>query len=262
MLGLESIRKSEAIVQDIALAPLSLDDVGRLITDSLHDQRARIEPLARLVHQKTAGNPFFAIQFLTALAEEHLLEFDRRKVAWRWDIDRICAKQITDNVVDLMVGKLNRLPEAPREALKQLSCLGNRTETGVLMMVQGASEEEIHSGLRQAVREGFVFYRGGSYRFVHDRVQEAAYSLIPEEMRAEVHLRIGRLLMSMMPLDELAESIFDIVNQLNRGIALISDRNEKQRVAELNLRAGKKAKASTAYAAACAYLSIGTALLD
>jgi PAS domain S-box-containing protein len=262
MMGLDSIRKSEAIVRDIVLAPLSLDDVGRFITDSLHHQRPRTEPLARLVHQKTAGNPFFAIQFLTALAEERLLEFDRREAAWRWDIDRIRAKRIADNMVDLMVEKLNRISETAREALKQLSCLGNRAETGVLMMVQGASEEEIHSGLREAVREGFVFYLGGSYRFVHDRVQEAAYSLIPEETRAEVHLRIGRLLVSIMPADELAENIFDIVNQLNRGAVLNSDRNEKQRVAELNLRAGKKARASTAYAAACIYLSMGMALLD
>ena len=262
MVGLDSIRKSGAIVREIVLAPLSLDDVNRLIADSLHHERARTEPLAQLVQQKTAGNPFFAIQFLTALAEERLLEFDRREAAWRWDIDCIRAKRITDNVVDLMVVKLNRVSETARQALKQLSCLGNRAETAALTMVQGASEEEIHSGLREAVREGFVLSLDGSYRFVHDRVQEAAYSLIPEEMRGEVHLRNGRLLMSMMPADELAENIFDVANQLNRGAALISDRIEKRRVAELNLRAGKKAKASTAYAAACTYLSMGMTLLD
>ncbi|MBV9297801.1 MAG: serine/threonine-protein kinase PknK, partial [Verrucomicrobia bacterium] len=262
MLMLDSIRKTDAILQDIVLAPLSLDDVGQLITDSLHQERARTEPLSRLVHQKTAGNPFFAIQFLTALAEERLLEFDRCEADWRWDIDHIRAKRITDNVVDLIIGKMNRLPDAAREALKQLSCLGNEAETFLLTMVQGASEEEIHSDLRDAVQEGFVVCLGGSYRFGHDRIQEAAYALIPEKMRAEVHLRIGRLLMSRMSADERAENIFDVANQLNRGAALISDPTEKQRVAELNLRAGKKAKASMAYDAASTYLSVGGALLD
>jgi PAS domain S-box-containing protein len=262
MLMLEAIRKTGAIVQDIVLATLSLDDVGQFITDSLHQKRERTEPLSRLVHQKTAGNPFFVIQFVTALAEEHLLEFDRCEAHWRWDIDGIRAKRITDNVVDLIIGKMNRLPDTAREALKQLSCLGNKAETVLLTIVRGASEEELHSALREAVREGFVVRQGDAYKFVHDRVQEAAYALIPEEMRAEVHLRIGRLLMSIMPADELAENIFDVVNQLNRGAVLISDPNEKQRVAELNLRAGRKAKASTAYAAACTHLSIGVALID
>ena len=262
MVGLESIRRSEAIVQDIVLAPLSLNDLGRLITDTLHQEGARTEPLARLVHEMTAGNPFFAIQFLTVLAEEHLLEFDRRESAWRWDMDRIRAKRITDNVVDLIVEKLTRVPETTREALKQLSCLGSRAEIAVLTMLQGTSEEETHSGLREAVRDGFVACSGGSYKFVHDRVQEAAYSLIPQEKRAEVHLRIGRLLMSIMPAEELAEKIFDVANQVNRGASLISDRNEKWRVAELNFRAGRKAKTSTAYAAACTYLSVGAILLD
>ncbi len=262
MLRLDSIRKTEAIVRHIVLAPLSLDDVSRLIADSLHQDRTRTKPLARLVHEKTAGNPFFAIQFLTALFEENLLEFDGREATWRWDVSRIQARRITDNVVDLMVGKLNRLPFNAREALKQLACLGNSAKADDLTMVHSQSEEEIHACLREAVREGFIFCLKGSYRFAHDRVQEAAYSLIPEKMRAEVHLRIGRLSLSTMRANELAENIFDVANQLNRGAALISDPNEKQHVAELNLRAGRTAKASTAYAAACTYLSAGMALLD
>jgi predicted ATPase len=129
-------------------------------------------------------------------------------------------------------------------------------------MVRGGPENELHSDLRTALREGLVVCLGGSYRFVHDGVQEAAYSLIPEEMRPEVHLRIGRQLMVRMSADELAENIFDVVNQINRGAALICELNEKHSVAELNLRAGKKAKASTAYAAGCTYLSAGMALVN
>jgi PAS domain S-box-containing protein len=262
MLRLDSIRKAKATVRDIALAPLSFDDVGQLIADSLRQERTRTEPLAQLVHEKTAGNPFFAIQFLTALAEERLLEFDPREGAWRWDLNRIRARRITENVVDLLVGKLTRLPDIARETLKQIASLGNTAETSTLMMVRGGPENELHSDLRAALREGLVVRLGGSYRFVHDGIQEAAYSLIPEKMRAEVHLQIGRLLMVRMSADELAENIFDVVNQLNRGAALIYELNEKHRVAELNLRAGRKAKASTAYAAACTYLSAGMALVN
>jgi PAS domain S-box-containing protein len=262
MLRLESIRKAKAIVREIALAPLSLDDVGQLIADSLHQERTRTEPLARLVHEKTAGNPFFAIQFLTALAEERLLEFDPREGAWRWDVNRIRARRITENVVDLLVGKLTRLPDITRETLKQIASLGNSAETTTLTMVRGGPENELHSDLRAALREGLVVRLSGSYRFVHDGIQEAAYSLIPEEMRAGVHLQIGRLLMARMSADELSENIFDVVNQLNRGAALIYELNQKHCVAELNLRAGRKAKASTAYAAACTYLSAGMALVN
>jgi PAS domain S-box-containing protein len=262
MLSLDSIRKAKATVREIALAPLSLDDVGQLIADSLHQDGTRTEPLARLVHEKTAGNPFFAIQFLTALADERLLEFDPREGAWRWEVNRIRARRITENVVDLLVGKLTRLPDITRETLKQISSLGNSAETAALTMIRGGPENDLHSDLGAAVREGLVVRVGGSYRFVHDGIQEAAYSLIPEEMRAEVHLQIGRLLMARMSADELSENIFDVVNQLNRGATLIYELNEKHCVAELNLRAGRKAKASTAYAAACTYLSAGMALVN
>jgi predicted ATPase/signal transduction histidine kinase len=259
MLTLDSIRKTKAIVRQIVLAPLSLEDVDQFVADSLRQDRARTWPLARLVHEKTAGNPFFTIQFLTALAEEHLLEFDPLEMSWRWDIARIRAKGFTDNVAELMVGKLKRLPVATRKVIKQLACLGNSAEITSLITVHGGSEEEIHSAFWQAVREGFVLRRSGSYKFLHDRVQEAAYALIPKQQRAELHLRIGRLLLAKMTPDEIARNVFDLVNQLNSGLSLISDLDERHRVAELNLYAARKAKASTAYASACIYL---TAAMD
>ena len=262
LLRLDSIRNAKAIVRDIVLAPLSFDNVNRLIADSVLQERTSTVALARLVHKKTAGNPFFTIQFLTVLAEEHLLAFDSRERAWRWDIDRIRARAITDNVADLLIKKLNRLPERTRTALKQLACLGNNTDTATLTMLRGGSEAEVHSDLREAVLEGSVVRLDGSYKFVHDRIQETAYALIPDEARAEAHLRIGRLLIERMSPAAIEENIFDVVNQLNRGAALIFDWNEKQRVAELNFLAGKKAKTTTAYAAACAYLSAGATLLD
>jgi PAS domain S-box-containing protein len=261
-LMLESIRKTKMSLSEIVMAPLSLDDVSSLLADSLHQERPRTESLARLVHEKTEGNPFFAIQFISALAEEHLLEFDRHIVSWRWDIDHILSRRITDNIAELLVGKLNRAPETAREILKQLSCFGNRIEIAVLAMVQGLSDEELHSALREALQEGFVVHLGNSLRFAHDRIQEAAYSLIPEEMRGEAHLRLGRRLMSVMSAEELEEDIFAVVTQVNRGVTFISDRNEKLRVAELNVRAGRRAKTQTAYEAAWDYLSVGASLLD
>ena len=137
-----------------------------------------------MVYEKTGGNPFFAIQFLTALAEESLLRFDRRldqgASGWTWDLDRIRAKSYSDNVVDLMVGKLQRLSDTTQVALQRLACLGNVAEITTLSMVFGQSEEGIHTGFLDAARNGLIFRMEGYYSFPHDRIQEAAYALIPE----------------------------------------------------------------------------------
>jgi PAS domain S-box-containing protein len=258
---LGAIRKAGAVTQEIVLAPLGLDDVGRLVAAALHCERDAAHPLAQLVHEKTGGNPFFAIQFLMALAEEGMLAFDPEAAAWIWDLARIRAKGYTDNVVHLMVRKLRRLPDSTQEALKQLACLGNAVEIATLTLVHGESEEEIHTALWEAARTGLILRQEGSYAFLHDRVQEAAYALIPEGERAAAHLRIGRVLASLTAAAELEERIFEIVNQLNRGAALIDLREERERVAELNLIAGKRAKTSTAYASAMNYLAAGHALL-
>jgi PAS domain S-box-containing protein len=255
------IRKAGARIEEIVLAPLTLKDVSRLVADAMHGERDTVYPLAQLLHEKTGGNPFFAIQFLTALAEEGLLAFDSATRAWQWEMNRIHAKGYTDNVVHLMVGKLKRLSNTTQDALKQLACLGNVVEFATLTLVQGKSEEEIHTALWEATRAGLVLHRDGSYAFLHDRVQEAAYALIPESERAAEHLRIGRVLMSRTPPDDIEEKIFEIVNQLDRGTALISLQGERERVAELNLIAGKRAKTSTAYASALNYLIAGRALL-
>src|SRR3982075_4313904 len=198
---LAKIRRAGAAVEEIVLAPLSIDDLDQLLMDSLHCEPHRARPLAQLMHEKTGGNPFFAIQFFTALAEEGLVAFEPVAAAWQWNIDRIRAKSYTDNVVDLMTGKLRRFSATTQEALKQLSCLGNSVKISTLLAVHGGSEEEIHTELWEAVRAGLVLRLGGSYTFVHDRVQDAAYALVPEKARAEVHLRIGRVLLASMTAD-------------------------------------------------------------
>jgi PAS domain S-box-containing protein len=255
------IRQIGSRVQEISLTPLTRDFVGQLIADALGSESARAAPLAGLVHEKTAGNPFFLMQFLDALAEEGLLAFDHDQAQWCWDLERIHAKGFTDNVVDLMVSKLHRLPLETRTAVQQLACLGNRAEIAILSIALGTSEEQVHAALGVAVRLDLIERLPGWYRFVHDRVQEAAYTLMPDELRAEAHLRIGRLLAAHTPPEKHEEAIFEIVNQLNRGAALITVMEEREQLADLNLVAGKRAKASSAYASALAYLSAGAALL-
>ena len=248
-------------MQDIVLTPLGRDDLGQMLADSLHCEPERAAPLAELIHEKTTGNPFFAIQFISALADEGLLSFDYGEGRWVWDLRRIHAKGFTDNVVELMVGKLNRLPPETQKALQQFACMGNSAEFEMLRMVYPGSVEDMHDHLWEAVRSGLIFRADDSYRFLHDRVQEAAYSLIPEELRAEAHLRIGMLLAAHTPPAKREEAIFEIVNQLNRGSHLILSVEERERVADLNLIAGRRAKTSTAYDSALKYLRAGSALL-
>src|SRR6202163_4674511 len=259
---LDAIRDADVRVREIMLAPLGLDDVDRLIADALHCEPERARPLAELVQEKTGGNPFFAIQFFIALADEGLLAFDQVAAAWQWNIDRIRAKSYTDNVVDLMAEKLKRLSSTTQEALKQLACLGNIAPIATLALVHRTTEEAIHAALWEAVRADLVVHQASAYKFLHDRIQQAAYSLIPDEQRADVHLHIGHVLLAGMTADELAEHLFDIANHFNRGATQLVDRDEKVQVAAIELRAGRKAKASMAHASACVYLGAGTALLD
>ena len=257
---LAGIRKAGASITEIKLGPLSQEDVARLITDTLQGEVGAVVPLAQAIYKKTAGNPFFTIQFLSALEQERLLAFDYAHGCWRWDLGRIHAKQYTDNVVDLMVGKLTRLPTETQKALQQLACLGNTASVTTLSVVYGVEEPQVHSDLFEAVRAEMVERQEGSYRFIHDRVQEAAYSLIPEAQRADAHLRIGRLLATHTPSEKRDEAIFEIVNQLNRGAKLVTSQDEKEQLAEFNLIAGKRAKASTAYVSALSYLVAGGVL--
>jgi PAS domain S-box-containing protein len=259
---LAAIREAGASTQEIVLSTLGLDDVGRLVAEAMRCERNSAGPLAQLVHEKTGGNPFFAIQFLTVLAEEGLLRFDRDAAGWGWDLGRIRAKGYSDSVVDLMVGKLQRLPDMTQGALQQLACLGNAADIATLSVVFGQSEEEIHALFLESGRAGLVLRLEGSYAFLHDRIQEAAYALIPERERARVHLRIGRVLLVNLTADGLAEHLFDVANQLNRGTSLLIDHDEKVQVAAINLRVGRKLKASAAYASARAHFAAGMALLD
>jgi len=256
MLTLNDVRRRGATLDTIKLSALSIEDLGRLMTDTFRSDLATIEPLTRLVFEKTAGNPFFAIQFLGTLDQEGLLYFDSERRRWRWDIPGIRSKNYTDNVAQLIAGRLERLPAESRQALATAACLGDSFELSTLALVEDQAPEAMALALGAAEREAVLLRLDGSYKFLHDRVREAAYALIAEEKRAEIHLHIGRVLYA-----EMDERLFDVASHFNQGLALISDQEERRRVAELDLLAGRKAKASSAYPEASAFLASGAELL-
>ena len=261
MRSLDAIREAGGRVRDIVLSPLTPSDVGRLVGAALHASPDTATPLAEMVYEKTGGNPFFTIQFLTHLAEEKVLAFDPRVGRWAWDLPRIRTKGYSDNVADLMVVKLVRLQPETQNALKWFAALGNTADFATLGLVLERSVDGVHGALWEAVRAGLVLRQEATYAFLHDRVQEAAYSLIPEPSRTETHLRIGRILVSSLTREAIAERIFEVVDQLNRGAALVDSPAEREQIAELDLEAGKRAKLSTAYLAALTYLAAGAEFL-
>ena len=217
-------------------------------------------PLAELIHEKTAGNPFFAIQFISALADEGLLSFDYGRAALGLGPGRIHAKGFTDNIVELMVGKLNRLPAETQEALQQFACMGNSAEFEMLRMVYQGSVEE-HAGRSVGGRAvGLILVADDSYRFLHDRVQEAAYSLIPKRSArrgSPAHRHAARRAHTSGNAKK--PSSRSSINSI-AAAHLIASVEERERVAELNLIAGRRAKTSTAYDVGVQYLRAGTSL--
>jgi PAS domain S-box-containing protein len=250
-----------AAVHEIRLGPLTPEHVRALVSDVLRCDEQRVAPLADVVHAKTAGNPFFAIQFLHMLAEENVLVMEGAARRWSWDMRPIEAAAHTDNVADLMCARLNRLPAACRDALRELACIGHRASAQSLALVRRTTEEVIHAELDAAVQQELVERTGNSYRFSHDRVQEAAYALTPASAQAASHLRIARLLAPQLSDDSDDATVFEIAGQFNRALDLIASNHERLAVAQLNLRAGIRAKQSAAYDAALRYLHAGAALV-
>ncbi|MDC0677624.1 AAA family ATPase [Sorangium atrum] len=260
-LTLAEAQRRGAAVSELVLAPLSAAHVGALVAEAVHAPDAQVEPLSQLVHEKTGGNPFFVLQFLFELHQEGLITLDAEQRVWRWDIAAIRDKGFTDNVVELMVGKLKRLSIPARDALELAACLGSSLDLDTLAIVARRSAEALRDALEEAAREVLLLRRSSGYRFLHDRVQQAAYSLIPPEQLAEVHLRIGQLLVKAQRADERDASLFDVVGHLNRGAALLRSQAERDELAALNLRAGRKAKAAAAFQSAAALFAAGLSLL-
>ena len=256
---LDTLRAGGAVVREIAVGPLGGSEVDRLVADTVHRSAAEAAPLARLVRDKTGGNPFFVIHFLTGLYSKGLITFDRATGRWTWDMARVRAERMTDNVVELMVAKLRELPRQTQEALSLAAHIGAIVDARAMADVLGRDPEPV---LDAAVEQDLMLRIDHSCRFPHDRVQEAAYSLVPESDRAGLHLEIGRRLWARTPPAERGERTFEIATQLNHGASLIDSPEERESLAEINLAAGKRAKESAAYASALTYLTAGCALLS
>ncbi|GAA6615062.1 AAA family ATPase [Scytonema sp. NUACC26] len=293
MLTLDEIEKASARVNTLTLTALSQADVNHLIADALSCATQQALPLTELVYQKAKGNPFFTTQFLKALHEDGLITFDWEVGCWQCDVAQVRALALTDDVVEFMAQQLQKLPPNTQEILKLAACIGNQFDLETLAIVSEKSQIETASDLWKALQEGFIipinevykFYQESEltienslqtrsapelwllapesccYKFLHDRVQQAAYFLIPDAQKQVAHLKIGQLLLAYTPVAKLDEKLFEIVNQLNIGRSLIVNLSEQIELAQLNLKAGQKARAATAYTAAFEYCTTGIALL-
>ncbi|MCE7987804.1 MAG: GAF domain-containing protein [Caldilinea sp. CFX5] len=286
-------------VSHIALGPLDLCHLNQLVSETLKCDDATALPLAHLLLEKTAGNPFFVRQFLLSLYQEALLTFDPNQGQWRFVLSQIEQKGMTDNVVTLMAGKIQKLAQPTQHVLQLAACVGNRFDVATLAIVNESSFAQAAAALWPAVVEGLLLPVGNdyalaqasevesqgaiqaesnpessiellaateaahtlSYRFLHDRVQQAAYALIPDQQRKAVHLKVGQLLLAKSDEATREEKLFEIVNQFNLGQALLGEPSARRELAHLNLLAGRKAKAAAAYKAALGYFQIGCTLL-
>ncbi|MDJ1182468.1 trifunctional serine/threonine-protein kinase/ATP-binding protein/sensor histidine kinase [Roseofilum casamattae] len=282
MLTLGKLEQQNTTISTITLTPLSVLHINQLVAETLSCSQDLATPLTDLVYQKTKGNPFFTTQFLKGLHEDDLITFNRNLGYWECDLVKVRDATLTDDVVEFMAGRLHKLPKATQNILKLAACIGNQFELETLAVICENPAEEVAADLWNALREGLIlpqsetykFFQGWEgekeqaegvtvgYRFLHDRVQQAAYSLIPEDQRKGTHFNIGTLLLEKIPEAQLEEEIFTITSHLNRGIELIPTPERQLQLCELNLLATQKAKSSTAYTAAWEYVETGIQLLE
>ena len=282
MLTLNEMEKGDATIDTITLAPLSVADINRLVADTLICEEKVAQPLTELVYQKTKGNPFFTTQFLLGLHGENLIEFNGTVGYWQCNLAQVRQRALTDDVVEFMATQLQKLPPETQEVLKLAACIGNQFDLQTLAIVREQPQEEVATNLWRSLQQGLIipenetykFFQEGEgeveiqtkisveYRFLHDRVQQAAYTLIPEADKATTHYHLGQLLLKNIPLKAREERIFDLVSQLNYGHSFIVDPDERAQLAELNLVACRRAKASSAYEASREYANLGLSLLQ
>jgi predicted ATPase/signal transduction histidine kinase/CheY-like chemotaxis protein/tRNA A-37 threonylcarbamoyl transferase component Bud32 len=268
MMAISELQKANAIINTIELDNLLEGDINQLLQESLSSENALTQPLTDLVYQKTQGNAFFTHQFLQTLYDEALLVFNFDTHQWQWDVEKIAAQNITDNVVDLMIKKIGKFPANTSKILQLAACMGNQFELSMLAIIYQHPQNETLSVLWQAMTEGLIQPLDENYKrfaldekshfmFLHDRVQQAAYALIDDAQKQALHLQIGRLLLKNTSAEGLEEQVFDIVGQFNQSITLLETQKERLEVAKLFLMAGQKAKMATAYSAAVSYLKHG-----
>ncbi|HRI60137.1 MAG TPA: AAA family ATPase [Saprospiraceae bacterium] len=273
---IQTLKEVEDLVREITLRPLPENELNQLVADTLHCSLSEAAPLGELLSQKTGGNPFFVNEFLKSLHTDKLITFDHANNVWVWNIEKIRERNITDNVVELMRGKIQLLDEATQRLCRYAACIGNKFDLLTLSTVSEKSPQATAKSLWPALREGLIVPIGNAYRlaevdsektvnseyrFLHDQVQNAAYILLDEHSKKALHLKIGRMLLHSFSEEEKNERIFELATQFNHGASLIELENERIGVASLNLAAGKKAKNAAAYEPANRYLQAGIALL-
>ncbi|MEB3831862.1 protein kinase domain-containing protein [Phormidium sp. CCY1219] len=271
---LEAIEQAGVPVNRLQLEPLKLPGVTELIADTLQCSTATAKPLGELVVEKTQGNPFFITEFLHSLYEEGAIAFDLQSLTWEWFVDRIQAREMTDNVVDLLSAKIQKLRASTQAVLKVAACIGDRFDLEMVLTVSGEPREVVTRALQEAIAEGLVVpssdsvgeaHRVGTaegLQFAHNRIYEAAYALISDAEKYTLHRKVGECLLERTPSHLRDETLFEIVSQLNFSRGEINARSQKEELARLNLRAGRKAKAAAAYEAARSYFTIGRDLLE
>lgn len=269
---LEDIQKSQVTLHRIQLHNLTHGDVNDWVAEALKDDAQEVQPLASLIYEKTQGNAFFTSEFLKSLYEQNLLSFDLTTQAWKWDLNKIAEKGITDNVIELMASKITTLPSSTQAVLKLAACIGNQFDLKTLAIISQHAHDETLADLWVAIERGLILPLDDNYKFVekvkqnevnclfkfqHDRVQQAAYALIEDAHKQAVHLKIGQLLLKNISPAEQIERIFEITDHFNMGQELLSSEAQYVELAKLNLAAGKKAKQATAYPVALRYLTLG-----
>ncbi|MBD2234956.1 PAS domain S-box protein [Phormidium tenue] len=270
VLTLERLRNQGAVLQEITLAPLTLEPLTQLVAETLHRNPDTVRSLAQVVLCKTEGNPFFVGEFLKLLHSENLLTFDAQQLSWQWNLAEIEAQDITANVVELLLRQLQKLPEATQQVLSIAACIGSEFDLETLAIVCEKSPKAIFQNLLAAIQAGLIQLLSEldedllvqDYRFLHDRVQQAAYALIDESQKQAVHLQIGRDFLEKTSPEQRSNRLFEIIDHFNQGLELVTARSERTEIARLNLMAGQKVKASTAYEAAFKYFTTGLKLLN
>jgi predicted ATPase/signal transduction histidine kinase/CheY-like chemotaxis protein len=256
--ALDDLEGAGQAIEELRLGPLSVSDLGQMVADIAHVDGEEALPLARVIHDKTHGNPLFVVQLLSELHRRKLILFEPALGHWHWDLAAIVAEPCSDNVIELLVTRLRALPAEIQQTLGVAAHLGRSFELATLSQVMTRAPEP---ALNAALTEGLLSRTGSLYQFPHDRVRDAAYSLVPESERAATHLSIGRLLLGATPPERLDERSFELVRHLGLSAALLTSAAERERLAELQLRAGHRAQAAAAPAAARSYFSSGWALL-
>ncbi|MBC7531708.1 MAG: diguanylate cyclase [Oligoflexus sp.] len=278
LLFIEELRQVEVKIEQLRLQSLELAEVTQLIVDAMHSTPERVQSLANLVMEKTAGNPFFTDEFLRSLYAQQLLFFNPDKGSWDWNLDRIRAANMTDNVIELMGSRILKLTAKSCHVVQMASCIGLSFDLMTLAAVALQSVKETSGNLREAIAQGLIIPIGDAYRLVeldipldgrevtveyrfsHDRIQQAAYDLIPDEERLHVRHRAGRTLIRLHKKTRLDEYVFSIVNHLNSSTQFMSTETERLELIELNLHAARKAKVSAAYQTALEYLQAAMSL--